>query len=171
MFLRCFRATSAANGPASRRPGKQDAAQISYAIYPPRFEVCGGSGWDNLGDRRQRPHLSRSPTLRRSGSVREAHSTIPAGGITRTRAARAAAELSGLCPRQPVRAGCSHPVLYRTHHRTILNRDRHTSHNVHCPKSPVISGLLVAEAAEKTACPIRNRAETAACAKGLAMPI
>ena len=49
---------------------------------------------DNLGDRRQWPHLSQSPMQRRSGSVRAAHPD-PSRGDHRTHAAYTAAEFSG----------------------------------------------------------------------------
>ena len=69
---------------------------------PPRFEVCGDSGMTTSRGHRQRPHLSRSPTQRRSGSVRAAHPD-PSRRDHRTHAMSITAEFSGLCPQPPVK--------------------------------------------------------------------
>ena len=60
--------------------------RIRFDENPPRFEVCGDVGWKTSETVGKRSHLSQAPALCRSGSVRAAHTPIPAGGITeRTR--------------------------------------------------------------------------------------
>ena len=53
--------------------------------YPPRFEVCGGTGWITSEAAGSELTLSRSPTLCRSGSVRAAHPRSQPEGSQDTR--------------------------------------------------------------------------------------
>lgn len=157
---------------------------------------------NNLEGHRQRPPLSQSPTLCRSGSVRAAHprsqleGSQDTRGLCRSRVERPVSTASSgqtphhslprrressfvvlplLSKSNPLRwasiwrwdtTGGSHPMLYRTHHHTIPNRDRHSPHIVHCPQSPAISRLSAAGAKEKAVYFIRKQAETAVCANG-----
>lgn len=139
--------------------------------YPPRFEICGDTGWitsEAVGNSLTSHDLR---CCRRSGSVREATSHDPSRRDYRTPAAYAAAELSGRVNSGPTWTGCSHPMLYRARLCTILNRDRHSLYMVYRSQGPAISGLSAAGTTEKMVCFIRNRAEAAACATGQTMPI
>ena len=165
-----FRALFLRFCPVGATAGKQDAAQVSYDIPSPLWGLRGYRV-DNLGGCWQRSHPSRSPTLRRSGSVRAAHPTIPAGGITGHTRPVPQPSWAVCVHSSPTWAGCSHPTLYRTHHPTIQNRDRLSPYIVHCQQGPTISRPSAAGTMEETACLIRNRAETGACVTGRTMPI
>ena len=65
---------------------------------------------DNLEGRWQRPYLSRFPTLRHSDSLRVAHPTIPAGGITGHMRLMSQPSCAVCVNSSPTRAGCSHPM-------------------------------------------------------------
>ena len=77
---------------------------------------------DNLGDRRQRPHLSQSPMQRRSGSVRVAHPD-PSRRDHRTHATYTAAEFSGR-------------VRRRRKLRIVRFHTSVKAHSLRCPSSP-----------------------------------
>ena len=142
----------------------------SDLTYPPRFEVCGGTGW--ITSKATGSGLTSHNLRHRVGpAALEKHFHDPSRRDHRTHAACAAAELSGRVHSSPMWAGCSHPTLYRTHHRTIPNRDRLSPHIVQCPQGPAILGLSAAKNNERNSLFIRNRAETAACATGQTMPI
>ena len=147
-----------------RMPYKSDLS------YPPTLRFAGAQGGKPQGSLATASPLTDSD----AASVRQRESSTPHDPSRRdhrTHAAYAAAELSGCVNSGPIRTRCSHPMLYRTHHPTIPNRDRLSPHIVQYPQSPAISRLSVAGTKGKTDCFIRNRAETAACATGQTMPI
>ena len=85
----------------------------SCADTLPALRFAGVQEMTTSRGRRQRLHLSRSPTPRRSGSVRAAHPD-PSRRDHRTHAMSIAAEFSGRVHSRPSGQGEPHPTLYHT---------------------------------------------------------
>ena len=61
--------------------GKEIRMPHKSVCHIPLLRGLRGFRTDNFGGQWQRPHLSQSPTPRRSGNVRATSPSIPAGGI------------------------------------------------------------------------------------------
>ena len=133
----------------------------SCADTLPALRFAGVQGMTTSRGRRQRPHLSRSPTPRRSGSVRAAHPD-PGRRDYRTHAAYTATEFSGRVHSRPSGQGEPHPTLYHTDLFTTSKVET----DAHCTlfiarRSQSFQRFGRDTACRKAACLNGNRAETA----------
>lgn len=100
--------------------------QICHTLPALRF---AGRRVDNLGGRRQRPHLSRSPTPRRSGSVRVAHLRSQPEGSQDTRGIRRN-RVERLCPQRPNKGRVQLP--YAVSYSPSYNSKQRQTFSTHC---------------------------------------